>query len=130
SADSAEHNFAKGHSGTGVQSRARSAVVCRSHDHAVFAYGKQVTLRVKCDVVDAEVQAVDFRVAVVGIRVNSTRNMNGYNRFIVATVAMRRRSEEHTSELQSRENLVCRLLLEKKNSNARAIWLHTTGRTS
>src|SRR5436309_10578491 len=25
-----------------------------------------------------------------------------------------RRSEEHTSELQSRENLVCRLLLEKK----------------
>src|SRR5690606_41952676 len=28
----------------------------------------------------------------------------------------RARSEEHTSELQSRENLVCRLLLEKKNS--------------
>src|SRR5690606_40493981 len=30
-------------------------------------------------------------------------------KMIVAT-----RSEEHTSELQSRENLVCRLLLEKK----------------
>src|SRR5690606_41275521 len=29
------------------------------------------------------------------------------------------RSEEHTSELQSRENLVCRLLLEKKN---KTIW--------
>src|SRR5690606_41221785 len=27
-----------------------------------------------------------------------------------------RRSEEHTSELQSRENLVCRLLLEKKKN--------------
>src|SRR5690606_41047061 len=27
------------------------------------------------------------------------------------------RSEEHTSELQSRENLVCRLLLEKKNNS-------------
>src|SRR5690606_41582696 len=27
------------------------------------------------------------------------------------------RSEEHTSELQSRENLVCRLLLEKKKDN-------------
>src|SRR5690606_40271306 len=26
------------------------------------------------------------------------------------------RSEEHTSELQSRENLVCRLLLEKKKA--------------
>src|SRR5690606_40585041 len=29
-------------------------------------------------------------------------------------VPMNTRSEEHTSELQSRENLVCRLLLEKK----------------
>src|SRR5690606_41290210 len=28
------------------------------------------------------------------------------------------RSEEHTSELQSRENLVCRLLLEKKKKKA------------
>src|SRR5699024_12847612 len=28
-----------------------------------------------------------------------------------------RRSEEHTSELQSRFDLVCRLLLEKKNKN-------------
>src|SRR5256886_2930998 len=27
-----------------------------------------------------------------------------------------RRSEEHTSELQSQSNLVCRLLLEKKNT--------------
>src|SRR5258708_17371666 len=27
------------------------------------------------------------------------------------------RSEEHTSELQSPDHLVCRLLLEKKNSN-------------
>src|SRR5690606_40944201 len=31
----------------------------------------------------------------------------------------RYRSEEHTSELQSRENLVCRLLLEKKKSTGR-----------
>src|SRR5690606_41762935 len=29
-------------------------------------------------------------------------------------LASAERSEEHTSELQSRENLVCRLLLEKK----------------
>src|SRR5438093_5953257 len=32
-----------------------------------------------------------------------------------------RRSEEHTSELQSLTNLVCRLLLEKKNDNAFAL---------
>src|SRR3712207_7323177 len=32
-----------------------------------------------------------------------------------AAATHRRRSEEHTSELQSRQYLVCRLLLEKKN---------------
>src|SRR5690606_40497931 len=32
----------------------------------------------------------------------------------IVDVLTRQRSEEHTSELQSRENLVCRLLLEKK----------------
>src|SRR5436309_12270786 len=31
------------------------------------------------------------------------------------------RSEEHTSELQSRENLVCRLLLEKKKNQKQQI---------
>src|SRR5215475_16013664 len=31
------------------------------------------------------------------------------------------RSEEHTSELQSRENLVCRLLLEKKKKGGKRI---------
>src|SRR5690606_42049409 len=34
---------------------------------------------------------------------------------VIPDVLKRARSEEHTSELQSRENLVCRLLLEKKN---------------
>src|SRR3712207_7794253 len=33
----------------------------------------------------------------------------------------RRRSEEHTSELQSRQYLVCRLLLEKKKNNSPSI---------
>src|SRR5436309_10351832 len=32
------------------------------------------------------------------------------------TTHVQHRSEEHTSELQSRENLVCRLLLEKKKN--------------
>src|SRR3712207_7952792 len=31
--------------------------------------------------------------------------------------ALTKRSEEHTSELQSRQYLVCRLLLEKKKNN-------------
>src|SRR3989442_6036116 len=32
------------------------------------------------------------------------------------------RSEEHTSELQSRPHLVCRLLLEKKNNKRTRSW--------
>src|SRR2546430_5367098 len=32
------------------------------------------------------------------------------------------RSEEHTSELQSQSNLVCRLLLEKKKTHSTAAW--------
>src|SRR5690554_7057499 len=42
-----------------------------------------------------------------GIRILSGEKVNGKKLF---------RSEEHTSELQSRPHLVCRLLLEKKNS--------------
>src|SRR2546427_3931382 len=41
-----------------------------------------------------------------------------------------KRSEEHTSELQSQSNLVCRLLLEKKkkktkDENSKCQWSHT-----
>src|SRR5690606_41678827 len=42
----------------------------------------------------------------------------------VHRVADRGRSEEHTSELQSRENLVCRLLLEKKNKSRRRLSIY------
>src|SRR3712207_8478256 len=45
--------------------------------------------------------------------------------------AVRPRSEEHTSELQSRQYLVCRLLLAKKPTNASCVtapccWNHPT----
>src|SRR3712207_7450284 len=36
----------------------------------------------------------------------------------------RRRSEEHTSELQSRQYLVCRLLLEKKKKKTTLLYLY------
>src|SRR5256886_1854765 len=39
-----------------------------------------------------------------------------------------RRSEEHTSELQSQSNLVCRLLLEKKNFRKFSAFHDETGR--
>src|SRR2546427_4287085 len=35
---------------------------------------------------------------------------------VLAVSRAQERSEEHTSELQSQSNLVCRLLLEKKNT--------------
>src|SRR5947208_7313516 len=37
---------------------------------------------------------------------------------LVVTLLFGLRSEEHTSELQSPDHLVCRLLLEKKNTNS------------
>src|SRR3712207_9392035 len=40
------------------------------------------------------------------------------------TFTAARRSEEHTSELQSRQYPVCRLLLEKKNSHSSVVTHH------
>src|SRR5690606_40750742 len=46
--------------------------------------------------------------------------------FPTGSTPRRPRSEEHTSELQSRENLVCRLLLEKKKNLIRKELLPTS----
>src|SRR5256886_5698138 len=40
-----------------------------------------------------------------------------YDAIVLFCVALSSRSEEHTSELQSQSNLVCRLLLEKKKKH-------------
>src|SRR5438309_4391363 len=42
----------------------------------------------------------------------------GLSRVLFPIVTLLGRSEEHTSELQSQFHLVCRLLLEKKNTNS------------
>src|SRR2546430_5549875 len=52
-------------------------------------------------------------------RISSARRTNAFTRDPGSACSGRisprsRRSEEHTSELQSQSNLVCRLLLEKK----------------
>src|SRR5690606_42104020 len=54
----------------------------------------------------------DFARELAIVRAKVPRAQESLSREIVAFVQAR--SEEHTSELQSRENLVCRLLLEKK----------------
>src|SRR2546430_10421999 len=62
----------------------------------------------------------------------SRERLAGHHRGVVAAVVVRlddarleprpergeHRSEEHTSELQSQSNLVCRLLLEKKKTHS------------
>src|SRR3954462_2629910 len=49
-------------------------------------------------------------------RLNSSHTIISYAVFWISDVCSR--SEEHTSELQSHDNLVCRLLLEKKTGSA------------
>src|SRR5256886_11656872 len=59
------------------------------------------------------------------VSARSTRGWDGSEPWCAGTSgiprarASRRRSEEHTSELQSQSNLVCRLLLEKQNTHHR-----------
>src|SRR2546421_5980187 len=52
------------------------------------------------------------------------------NSTVTSSKAAGRRSEEHTSELQSRSDLVCRLLLEKKKKYLRLYydWFRTPTR--
>src|SRR2546422_8032283 len=55
-----------------------------------------------------------FRSRCCSTRVRSTGLRSTKNAATATTMRRRVRSEEHTSELQSRLHLVCRLLLEKK----------------
>src|SRR2546421_4846616 len=48
---------------------------------------------------------------------------DGDEQAVLARQRLQRRSEEHTSELQSRSDLVCRLLLEKKKQNKKKIYM-------
>src|SRR5690606_40442920 len=61
---------------------------------------------------------VEDRVEVLGLTITTTAEVQGVLGCLRGGVDHLQltadRSEEHTSELQSRENLVCRLLLEKK----------------
>src|SRR2546427_6552249 len=61
--------------------------------------------------VDQEVLRVKMRLATLVVTVSD------FNRQTLL------RSEEHTSELQSQSNLVCRLLLEKKNEESEKLFV-------
>src|SRR5207302_9666470 len=61
-----------------------------------------------------------FRSSLECVFAGANQRANGFELLIghkdAGEVPATKRSEEHTSELQSRENLVCRLLLEKKKA--------------
>src|SRR5690349_22209525 len=70
----------------------------------------------------AEAEAAGVRVGATSPTAPTATGWQGRRRLVLAwcrvlcrfTLGAGRRSEEHTSELQSRRDLVCRLLLEKK----------------
>src|SRR5690606_41318946 len=78
-------------------------------------------LPIYCQLTTAIAVAAGLSSETASTRPNAGRTPSAWKKLPVTTSAAIgsspvRRSEEHTSELQSRENLVCRLLLEKKNN--------------
>src|SRR5438552_15001118 len=58
--------------------------------------------------------------------ISPTRSCVPSRRTVVWSVSTSSRSEEHTSELQSPDHLVCRLLLEKKKNPGHQFCNHQT----
>src|SRR5688572_31471803 len=68
------------------------------------------------------------RHAPFGVRAGGAQDDGALARRVL-TEDVQQRSEEHTSELQSQSNLVCRLLLEKKKKNKRKVKCYTKKQT-
>src|SRR5258707_9993666 len=70
------------------------------------------------DVDPALPREVEQLARALGERVALTLLQQGNSQGRIFLLQKRQRSEEHTSELQSRQYLVCRLLLEKKKNHS------------
>src|SRR5438067_10750493 len=62
-------------------------------------------------------RSVNTAIATIAAAENAGTSLGTLNQAIKPCFSNVSRSEEHTSELQSRFDLVCRLLLEKKNED-------------
>src|SRR2546421_7566781 len=69
----------------------------------------------------ARVQVQEIEDEVAHIRSGEHEHVVGHQQQQQVEAQIGQRSEEHTSELQSRSDLVCRLLLEKKKTQNRVI---------
>src|SRR2546426_7209600 len=76
----------------------------------------------RCGRIQAEASGLSDLMAAPDLVILSTRVVTGEGiRPAAVAIADGVRSEEHTSELQSPCNLVCRLLLEKKKTNIKSL---------
>src|SRR3712207_8107605 len=80
------------------------------------AYGVPLEVSANCVVVAAR-RAGQTELAACLVPATARADVNGLVRRHLGARKVSFRSEEHTSELQSRQYLVCRLLLEKKKKH-------------
>src|SRR5690606_40157379 len=95
-----------------IASRTRPQRRAQSEAEAAMSFAAEPLLRIESLTVRLP-KGADRAHAVRALELEARANE------ILCIVGESGRSEEHTSELQSRENLVCRLLLEKKKSPGR-----------
>src|SRR5690606_10818711 len=86
-------------------------------EHAQHVDVLQARNRIAADTDDGRLTQTEFSQLTSGFIGQRTRTRNDADTAFLVDM----RSEEHTSELQSRENLVCRLLHEKKKNNKKLL---------
>src|SRR5688572_31803593 len=95
----------------------RISVTDRCNFRCQYCMPEDIQFQDKSHILTLE-EMLTFAEACLELGVTKVRVTGGeplVRRGVVMFVGWLKRSEEHTSELQSQSNLVCRLLLEKKN---------------